>query len=338
MTRARAQQICCQDTPYYHCISRVVRKAFLCGFDRSTQQNYEHRRKWVLDRLAEIDDVFCIDVCAYAIMSNHYHLVLYINKPEVDALTDLEVIERWRKIYSGSDIIQRFLDGETLTKEHHVLIAETVEKWRNRLEDISWFMRCLNEYIARKANFEDNCTGHFWQGRFKSQALLDEQALLTCMTYVELNPIRANMATTPESSEFTSIKQRIDNHKLSAGLVLKKDELIAAQTKLSLKDFLEEGGQLQDQLPYHYREYLELVDWSGRAIKSDKRGAIDVQLPPILTRLGIDAEHWCKAMQPKGAHQFSRAVGCRDKLREYASKLNIRWIKGISLSAKLFPT
>ena len=162
MTRARAQQICCQDTPYYHCISRVVRKAFLCGFDRSTQQNYEHRRKWVLDRLAEIDEVFCIDVCAYAIMSNHYHLILYINKPEVDALTDLEVIKRWRKIYSGSDIIQRFLDGETLTKEHLVLIAETVEKWRNRLEDISWFMRCLNEYIARKANFEDNCTGHLY--------------------------------------------------------------------------------------------------------------------------------------------------------------------------------
>ena len=76
MTRARAQQICCQDTPYYHCISRVVRKAFLGGFHRSTQQDYEHRRKWVLDRLAEIDDVFCIDVCAYAIMSNHYHIVL----------------------------------------------------------------------------------------------------------------------------------------------------------------------------------------------------------------------------------------------------------------------
>ena len=117
------------------------------------------------------------------------------------------------------------------------------------------------------------------------------------MTYVELNPIRANMATTPESLEFTSIKQRIDNQELSAGLVPKKDELIAAQTKFSLKDFLEEGGHLQDQLPCHYREYMELVDWSGRAIKADKRGAIDVQLPPILKRLGIDAEHWCKAMQ-----------------------------------------
>ena len=110
------------------------------------------------------------------------------------------------------------------------------------------------------------------------------------------------------------------------------------QPKLSLKNFLEESGYLQGQLPYHYCEYLELVDWSGRAIKADKRGAIDNQLPPILTRLGINAKHWCKAMQPKGAHQFSRAAGCKVKLREYASKLNIRWIKGISLSATLFST
>ena len=337
MTRARAQQICCQDTPYYHCISRVVRKAFLCGFDKSTQQDYEHRRQWMLDRLAEVDSVFCIDVCSYAILSNHYHLVLYINKKQVDSLTDLEVIERWRKIYIGPDIIQRFVDGEDLSKEHYGLIAEIVDKWRRRLEDISWFMRCLNEHVARKANIEDDCTGHFWEGRFKSQALLDEQALLTCMTYVELNPIRAKMADTPETSEYTSIKQRIDDH-LKADLQLNKDAKEQEPKGLSLKKFLLEGDYLKDQIPYHYLEYLDLVDWSGRAIRADKRGAIDEQLPPILTRLGIDAEHWCKAMQPKGAHQFSRAVGCRDKLREYAKKLKISWIKGISISAKLFPT
>ncbi|MEH6446905.1 MAG: transposase, partial [Oceanospirillaceae bacterium] len=160
MTRARSQQICYQDTPYYHCISRVVRKAFLCGFDHDAQRNYEHRRAWVIDRLAELDAVFCIDICAYAIMSNHYHVVLYINKQEVDALSDLEVIERWRKIYTGPDIIKRYLNGEKLSKEQDLLISATVDKWRQRLEDISWFMRCLNEHIARKANFEDNCKGH----------------------------------------------------------------------------------------------------------------------------------------------------------------------------------
>ncbi len=95
-------------------------------------------------------------------MSNHYHLVLFINKNEVDALSDREVIERWRKIYTGPDIIQRFIDGETLTKEHDELIAGIVAKWRYRLEDISWFMRTLNEYVARKANFEDDCTGHLY--------------------------------------------------------------------------------------------------------------------------------------------------------------------------------
>jgi hypothetical protein len=64
--------------------------------------------------------IACIDICAYAIMSNHYHLVLYINKIGLDALTDLEVIERWRKLYNGPDVIQRFLKGEQLSKEHRL--------------------------------------------------------------------------------------------------------------------------------------------------------------------------------------------------------------------------
>ena len=337
MTRARSQQICCQDTPYYHCISRVVRRAFLCGFDQATQQDFEHRRQWMLDRLAEIDAVFCIDICAYAIMSNHYHLVLFINKKQVDNLTDMEVIERWRTIYTGPDIIQRFMNGEKLSKEHHELISEIVEKWRERLEDISWFMKSLNECIARKANLEDSCTGHFWEGRFKSQALLDEQALLTCMAYVELNPIRAMMAETPEKSEFTSIKQRIEADQ-PVKISEKEKVTVKASSHLLLKKFVAEGHQLKDEIPYHYKEYLELVDWSGRALRKDKRGAIDSRLPPILVRLGIDPEEWHKAMQPKGAHKFSCAMGRCEALRKHARNLSIKWIKGIGISSRLFPT
>jgi hypothetical protein len=198
-------------------------------------------------------------------------------------------------------------------------------------------MKSLNEPIARKANIEDQCTGHFWEGRFKSQALLDEQALLTCMAYVELNPIRAKMANTPETSEFTSIKQRIEESK-----ALEKQSLteVTKQEKrvVALKEFLLKGDYLSDQIPYGFHEYLALVDWSGRVIREGKRGSIDTERPSILARLGIDAQGWCKVMQPKGAHQFSRAMGCRDKLREYAEKLNLRWIKGIVASTKLFPT
>ncbi|MEH6442644.1 MAG: transposase [Oceanospirillaceae bacterium] len=336
MTRAREQQINCADTPYYHCVSRVVRRAFLCGFDQATQQDYEHRRQWVIDRLAEIDAAFCIDICAYAIMSNHYHLVLYINKNDLDALTDLEVIERWRKLYNGPDVIQRYLKGEKLSKEQHGLIAQVVDEWRERLADISWYMRCLNEFIARKANFEDSCKGRFWEGRFKSQALLDEQALLTCMAYVELNPIRAKIADTPETSDYTSVKQRIDersNTHVKAKQAVNND----IKPRITLKTFLAKGDCFKDQIPYGYSEYLYLVDWSGRAIRIDKRGTINHQLPAILLRLGIDEESWCEAMQPQANHQFSRALGCKHMLQAYAEKLGLGWIKGMRVCSKLFP-
>jgi hypothetical protein len=80
---------------------------------------------------------------------------------------------------------------------------------RERLSTLSWFMRRLNEDLARRANTEDVCKGHFWEGRLKSQALLDEAAILTYMSYVDLNPVRVGMAECPENSDLTSIQQRI---------------------------------------------------------------------------------------------------------------------------------
>ncbi|MEH6444588.1 MAG: hypothetical protein V7784_11900 [Oceanospirillaceae bacterium] len=157
------------------------------------------------------------------------------------------------------------------------------------------------------------------------------------MTYVELNPIRANMASTPEISEYTPIKQRIGDHQQSHKQSV-KGATIPINACVPLKSFLSQGDYLKDKIPYYYQEHLELADWSGRTIRKNKSAVIDDQLPSILIRLSIDAKHCCQAMQPKGVHRFSRAVGCRDNLRAYATKLNIRWIKGINLSAKLFPT
>jgi len=189
MTIARSQQICIQDTPYYHIVSRCVRRAYLCGEDTLTGESFEHRRQWLIDRIKKVTSIFAIDVCSYAIMNNHFHLVLKIGAN--DNWTDKQVLITWQTLYSLPVMCQRYLQGDDLDGASLRLVQKYADEYRERLCSISWFMKAVNEYIARMANQEDRCTGHFWESRFKSQALLDERALLTCMAYVDLNPLRA---------------------------------------------------------------------------------------------------------------------------------------------------
>lgn len=99
MPRARSQQISLEDTPYYHCVSRCVRRAFLCGEDPVSGESFEHRRGWVENRLLFLASVFAIDVCAYAVMSNHLHVVLHINAEKAAKWSTLEVLKRWHKLH-----------------------------------------------------------------------------------------------------------------------------------------------------------------------------------------------------------------------------------------------
>lgn len=138
-------------------------------------------------------------------------MVLHINRASAETWQGSEVIHRWHQLFKGTLLSQRFTRGEKLTEAEQQALNETIQLWRQRLQDLSWFMRLLNEPIAREANREDQCTGRFWEGRFKSQALLDEKALAACMAYVDLNPIRAELADSPETSNHTSVKKRIDN-------------------------------------------------------------------------------------------------------------------------------
>ena len=195
-------------------ICRCVRRAWLWGEDRVSGRNYEHRKNWVVARLAELAAVFTLDVCAYAVMSNHYHLVVRLDVEKARALTEDEVIARNSRLFKVPLLVERYLDG--LTSEAENLVAQKIlGQWRERLCDLSWYMRGLNEYLARRANAEDGCEGRFWtapahhcargirpslaiEGRYKSQALLDDAAVLPCMSYVDLNLISANMAETPE--------------------------------------------------------------------------------------------------------------------------------------------
>ena len=181
MPKPRCQQVSLNDTQFYHCISRCVRRAFLCGTDIHTGKSYEHRRGWVENRLLTLAKYFAIDVCAFSVMSNHTHTVLYVDENTAKSWSIEEVSHKWHQLFNGSLFTQQYMNGIKLSKPIMELVIKSAEEYRRRLMDISWFMRALNEPIARQANQEDNCTGRFWEGRFNSQPLLDEAALVACL-------------------------------------------------------------------------------------------------------------------------------------------------------------
>jgi REP element-mobilizing transposase RayT len=292
MTQPRKQLISVEDTPYYHLTSRCVRRAFLCGKDINTGQCYEHRRQWIVDRIRLLSSVFSIDICSYSVMHNHYHLAVKIDSS--DNLSREEVIQRWLTLYKGPLIVQRLVRGDSLSKPELDTVDDIVVLWREHLQDVSWFMKCLNEPIAREANKEDNCTGHFWESRFKSQALRSEESLLSCMVYVDLNPIRSKMADTPETSDYTSVQERI-NPKFDLSEAI-KGQSAANEVELPIKPLLHFDGVIKNEtqtgLPFALLDYLQLINWTGRAIRDDKRGHIPHHLPNILHRLGVAKDDW----------------------------------------------
>jgi len=211
MPYPRSALVSLEATPWYHVISRCVRRAFLCGEDRATGRNFEHRRGWIVERMEQLAGVFAVDVAAYAVMSNHFHQVVCVDAERAREWSQDEVLRRWTQLYTGPELVQQYLrDGEAgLGSAQLAAVQGWAETYRARLADLSWYMRLLNESISRMANAEDGVTGRFWEGRFKSHALLDEAAVLTAMAYVDLNPIRARRATVPEDSAFTSIAERL---------------------------------------------------------------------------------------------------------------------------------
>ena len=330
MPRPRSTLVSLDATPYYHCTSRCVRRAFLCGEDRHSGRSFEHRRQWIEDRLLILADIYAIDIAAYAVMSNHYHVVLHIDREQSLAWSDAEVIERWHRLFKGSLLSQRFSRGEALARAEQQALADEVTEWRQRLVSISWFMRCLNEPIAREANREDNVTGRFWEGRYTSQALLDEKALIACMVYVDLNPIRACMATTPEASKHTSIQQRIAKARLT-----QLPNLIEQQSELLFPFAGNPRNNMPTGLPFRLTDYFELVDWTGRILRDDKKGVIPEEMPEILQRLQLDARHWCYLAR-HFEHPFKHLVGAAHQVRSACEALGQRWAQGISQCERLF--
>ena len=313
------------ETQVVHCVNRCVRRGFLCGQDPLTGKDFEHRRQWIRRRLEFLAGVFGIDVIAFSVMSNHLHVILR-NRPDVvKTWSDDEVARRWWNLFPR----RRNKDGspaEPAETELNSLTASATQliELRARLSSVSWFMRCTSEVIARMANAEEACTGRFWEGRFKAQILPDEAAIAACMVYVDLNPVRAGLAATPEDSCFTSAQERIADLK-SAEEVATPDakdvriehgpragwlapvELEPKRKKVREKVLTRRAsnrGSVFLSLP----DYLRLLDWTGRQLHPGKRGSIAVDAAPILERLEISPEIWLQAVGQFGKRRTPNQV------------------------------
>jgi hypothetical protein len=324
MTRARGSIIDLSSTPYYHCISRCVRQAFLCGEDKFSGKNFEHRRDWIVERLSHLSKAFAIDVASYAIMHTHYHLVLRVNTAIAQQWSEANVIRRWKLLYQIPEVViqyQKDPTAEGIAQVAHQIINE----WRQRLADISWFMRTLNEYLARKANEEDQCKGRFWEGRFKSQALLDEAAVITAMAYVDLNPIRAKMAKDLPSSDYTSVQQRINQIKTKAKPVFPLMTLSNSNQQKQPNSFA-----------FSSADYLALADWAGRAILPNKRGYIDTEKPKLIDTLNLNADGFIDLMKKTDDLSQLSVIGSVSVITHYVEKLERKFIKGMRLNQSVF--
>ncbi len=357
----------------YHCFSRCVRRAFLCGFDTVTGRDFSHRKAWLVDRLRYLAAIFAIEVCAFAIMATHYHNILRIRPDIVASWSDREVARRWLTLFPRRRG-KRGAEAAPSEEEIRALAdcAERIAELRRRLCSLSWFMGRLNEFIARAANKEDEVKGRFWEGRFKCQALLDDAATVACMVYVDLNPIRAGLAATPEESDFTSIQERIrawrqetttasvsggdspdwatgtaggqvqvpeNNMEISgpvvAGISGASNRLEGAIPSVNWLCPIGSGSGRRGILQMSAVEYFDLVDRSGRVMRSGKRGVIDEDLAPILLRIGASPEAWLETISRFGS-QFRLAAGLLSNLRRFADQLGRRWLKGVAMAGVTF--
>jgi putative transposase len=316
MTTARRNLINVEITSYYHCMTHCIRNAFLAGFNDVTGIDYEKRRQWIEDKMFSLAQIFSIDVCAYAIMSNHYHLVLHVDKQIALKWSLDEIFQNWQKLHKLDNLALRYLHGEALAAVDMLQLGLLAGEYRERLMSISWFMRELNEYTARRANAEDNCKGKFWEPRFKSQALMDESAILSCMAYVDLNPIRAGMCSTPEESDFTAIQTRIQK-------ILGKAN---PDKKLMPLNCLEDQSQAH-KLMIEEKDYLSLVDWTGRIIRADKVGAVPQDISPILSRLGLEKDDWFVQARYFNC-RFKCVAGFWQSIQGAAKQFKKKWFQG----------
>jgi len=343
MPRLNRSEICASDeVQVFHLINRCVRRTYLCGREKRSGKDYSHRKEWIRDRLEELAGIFGIEVLGFAVLSNHLHVVVRSRPDVVKGWSDDEVALRWWNLFP-----QRRAEDHSPAEPSEFELnlirnnkSELAMK-RQRLSDISWLMRCLAEPIARRGNKEDQVTGRFWEGRFRAQPLLDETALAACLAYVDLNPIRAGLADSLETSDFTSVQARIVDRQsaLEVSTAAAQDARVeqgdaagwlspialepprkAVREKPTRRRVSNKGC-----LPMSLDDYLKLLDWTGRMIRRErgKQGHLAGETPAILERLNCDVQTWLDFVQ-HFRQRFRNEAGLAQSRKSFRETLKSR--------------
>jgi hypothetical protein len=333
MAIARAHLIDPAVTRWYHCVTRCVRRAFLLG------EGANDRKIWIDRRIEELSQIFSIAVGGFSIMDNHIHLLLRLD-PEVAAgWSDEEVVRRWGRLFPPRDKKRQPLPVSQVWVEDRLKHPEWVATARARLQSLSWFMKCLKEPLARLANRQDKTRGFFFEGRFKSVAILDEESLLAVCAYIDLNPVAAGIAEVPETSKHTSIKERVD-HVDTQGRTedlkaARKGSVAGSQASAGLEESIwlcpiEDRRRIDSSREgmiegFSLGNYLVLVDYTGRLFRQ-RKAAISREVAGIFERIGTTAETWQARMQKlSGGRLFGRFFAAsRQRLREVTQELGLR--------------
>ncbi len=353
---ARAEIVRPEEVAVYHCWNRCVRRAFLCGEDPATGIDYGYRRDWIRDMEERLAGLFAIEIGFRAELSNHLHLVLRTRPDVASTLSDEDVVRRWlavSKLAKSRDGQLREPNPARVTLE--LAIPGRVAVLRKRLSDPSWFMATLCEYVARRSNREDDCRGCFWEDRYHCRELVDDAAILVCGIYVDLNQIRAGEALTPESSNHTSAYDRIQSRQQRESASDRQDEGTPSADKspdgwlceltLDEQAAVDAPGMLHSAtqrrasdkglIPVSLDDYLQLLDASGRIVRSGQAGAIPDHLAPILDRLGIRRAMWIDLVT-RFDSMFGHVVGAAGQVAQRAVQAGRRWYRGITRCAAAF--
>ena len=317
MARKRRRDVIDESTVgAYHVWTRTARRAFLLGEDQATRRDFNHRKELIRRRIEDLCSVYAVECCDHTVLDNHLHLILR-NRPDIVATwSDEEVARRWLRLRASElDLHEPKPEwvAELLRDPARVAAA------RKALSSISSFMKYLKQPLAVLFNIEDDATGCFWQSRFSCERLKNDAALLVCSLYVNLNPIAAGMADSPEEAEFTSTHARIQDAKSGDRRRPRSGYLTSVHVDGDGYDGVAAGRRASNKgyLGLSFAEHLELLDLVARREALERSGGESRAYPPVLERLGIDRTSWEHAVRLT-SRRFARELAILRSMRDEA--------------------